>query len=223
MAMTHTMVDVPSQEHFWNEWHRWRGASGTDTPHADLRDSFLAEMKAQVGSDVVDLGCGQGHDALAFARSGLTVHALDFSPEAIAKVENLSGTEIVPIKAVLHDLRRALPFDSEAIDGVYSHLALHYFDDETTRSIFGEIRRVLRPGGLFVFSVKSTADPHFGTGDEIGPDIYCRNGHLRHFFSVNYTTELLRTWQVISLTEPHGRYASSKSSAFIHVVAHKPD
>jgi len=128
----------------------------------------------------------------------------------------------VPIKAVLHDLRNGLPFDTETFDGAYSHLALHYFDDDTTRFIFREIGRVLRPGGLFVFSVKSTADPYFKTGTEIGPNIYCRNGHLRHFFSTSYTNDLLRDWKVASLTEPRGRYASSRPSAFIHVVAYKP-
>jgi SAM-dependent methyltransferase len=219
--MPQTMVDVPSQKHFWDKWHRRRGASGLDAPHLELRNLFCAEMSAHPHGAVADLGCGQGLDALVFASTGMAVTALDFSPEAIGKVRDLAGKK-AGIVAVQHDLSRPLPFGEDSFDGVYSHLALHYFDDRTTREIFAEIGRVLRPGGPFVFSVKSTDDMYFGTGDRIGPNIYCRNGHLRHFFSIEYTRDLLDDWKIDQVTPQTGWYASSKPSAFIQVVAHKP-
>lgn len=150
------MADVPSQKDFWDEWHRHRGASGHDEPHMELRNMFRAEMRSRTRAAVADLGCGQGIDAEDFAGAGMTVTAVDFAPEAIAKVRKLSPG-VVPVR---HDLSRPLPFGGSVFDGVYSHLALHYFDDATTHAIFAEIRRVLRPAGPFVFSVKSTADPY---------------------------------------------------------------
>lgn len=220
--MPPTIVDLPAQKSFWDEWHCRRGASGLDAPHMELRHRFIAEMRKAQHGKVADLGCGQGLDAMAFAEAGMTVTALDFSDQAIRQVQALAKRRR-GIVARRHDLSRQLPFPDRSFDGVYSHLALHYFDDPTTRRIFGEVWRILRPGGPFVFSVKSTDDPYYATGEQYGENLYCRNGHLRHFFSVGYTEELLRDWKVEAITTAEGHYASRSSSAFIQVVAHKPD
>jgi SAM-dependent methyltransferase len=114
-----------------------------------------------------------------------------------------------------------LPFKDERFGGVYSHLALHYFRDEVTRRIFGEIERVLRPGGLLVFSVKSTEDPYYSDGEQLDEHIFSRKGHIRHFFDEGYVKDLLDGWIIESTSSYRGRYACSEQSAFIRAVARK--
>ncbi len=70
-------------------------------------------------------------------------------------------------------------------------MSIHYFDDETTSRIFGEIHWVLRPSGRFYFACKSVEDPLFGKGVQIAPDMYELDGQIRHFFSADYAFELL--------------------------------
>jgi len=182
----------------------------------------MSELPLDSPADVADLGCGQGHDAVAFAQEGMVVRALDFSQIAITAACAAAEEAGVAVRAQVHNLSAPLPFADASLDGVYSHLALHYFDDRTTRIVFAEIERVLRPGGVLVFSVKSDRDPYYGKGDRLAENLYCRNGHLRHFFSVAYTREVLADWGNSEIGECTGHYASRDESVFIHAVAHKP-
>jgi hypothetical protein len=46
-----------------------------------------------------------------------------------------------------------------------------------------EVRRVLRPGGLCVYTVRTTEDAHYGAGIDRGDDMYEVGGFIVHFFS----------------------------------------
>jgi len=215
--------DLPEQLTFWNAWHRTRGASGEDAVHRELRSMFLDRLPGR--SDVLDLGCGQGHDLRAMARAGHRVAGIDFSQLAVRRARKavfgyrFSRGRKNDLR--VHDMADRLPFADERFDGVYSHLALHYFHDDVTRRIFDEIARVLRPGGLLVFSVKSTDDPYYGDGEKLGERIFSRKGHVRHFFDEAYVKDLLDGWELESTTDFRGTYACSEPSAFIRAVARK--
>ena len=47
-----------------------------------------------------------------------------------------------------------------------------------------EVRRVLKPGGLNIYTVRNTADPHYRTGIDRGDDMWeIGGGFVVHFFS----------------------------------------
>ena len=215
--------DLPEQLTFWNSWHRDRGASGEDAVNRGLRGLFLEGLPDP--SDVLDLGCGRGHDLREMARAGHRVAGLDFSPLAVRQARKRVYGLRFPLRRKdirVRDIADRFPFEGARFDGVYSHLALHYFSDDVTRRIFGEIERVLRPGALLVFSVKSTDDPYYGDGEQLGEHIFSRKGHVRHFFDEGYIKEILESWAVESIESYGGYYACSESSAFIRAVARKP-
>lgn len=64
---------------------------------------FFAES-IPTASRVLDLGCGQGRDALFVARSGHTVVAVDLSPSGIAQLNAEATLAGLPIKGVVADL-----------------------------------------------------------------------------------------------------------------------
>jgi ubiquinone/menaquinone biosynthesis C-methylase UbiE len=45
------------------------------------------------------------------------------------------------------DMAQPLPYRDASFDAVMSNVAMHMFDDQTSRHILAEMRRVLRPGG----------------------------------------------------------------------------
>ena len=57
------------------------------------------------------------------------------------------------------DTEDGLPFEDQSFDIVYSHLALHYFDAETTKKVFNDVRRILKPDGIFATITNTLKDP----------------------------------------------------------------
>jgi SAM-dependent methyltransferase len=215
-------IRTRTQRKFWDQWHRSRKVDRIDESQCEFRQLLLDQIDLPGGATVLDLGCGQGVDAIEFSQRGLIVCGIDFSGEALRQARRLANARNVKVGLIRRSLTAPLRFPDAHFDGVYSHLGLHYFNHETTVRIFEEIWRVTRPGGLFVFSVKSTDDPYCGEGEKIEDHVYRRKGRVRHFFSPKYTQELLSRWTVDELTEREGYYASSARSRFIWAVARKP-
>jgi len=63
------------------------------------------ENYEQKGSKVLDVGCGQGRDALFIARLGHHVTAIDLSPSGIADLQKDAEAEGLPILARVVDIR----------------------------------------------------------------------------------------------------------------------
>jgi len=141
-------------------------------------------------SRILELGCGGGADAQAFARAGHTVTATDFVPAVIAANRKRLG--YLP-NLTFHSMRidEPYPFAAASFDAVYAHLMLHYFTDDMTTAILAEIRRVLTPGGLLMFACKSPADLAYGKGVHIERDMFDFHGRVRHFFREDYARRLL--------------------------------
>ncbi|WP_406301461.1 hypothetical protein OHA61_02445 [Streptomyces sp. NBC_00885] len=71
---------------------------------------------------------------------------------------------------------------------------------EEIRALVGEVRRVLRPGGVFVYTVRHTGDAHYGEGTSHGDDIYEHGGFAVHFFPRSLVDSLAADW---TLDEVH--------------------
>ena len=108
---------------------------------------------------LLDLGSGTGYCAqkLRSRYPRCMVVELDFAPNMLLRsrgqrswwrrgVAALTGDRVC---AVCADMER-LPFADRSFDMVWSNLALNWLD--TPLHVFAESRRVLRPGGVFMFS-----------------------------------------------------------------------
>lgn len=112
------------------------------------RPATLALLPAVNDRDVLDAGCGSGWYAEWLSRNGSRVTAVDRSARLVALTrDRLSGKARV-IQADITDLRQAL--EDKTFDIVLSSLVLHYVED--LLKPFSEWARLLRPGGLLVFS-----------------------------------------------------------------------
>lgn len=105
------------------------------------------------GLTLLDLGCGTGRHALWFAAAGARVTALDFSEGMLSEARRKPGAEGVEFR--VHDLHQPLPFADGAFDLAVSGLVLEHLRD--LRFVFGEARRVLKPGGRAVVSAMHPA------------------------------------------------------------------
>lgn len=116
----------------------------------DQGERLLVDLLPARTRRVVDLGCGDGRLAAALlaARPELeSVVAIDRSPPMLERArERFAGEARVEIR----DGDLAAPLDGLSdVDAVVSGLAIHHLEDDRKRSLFGEVRRTLRPGGVF--------------------------------------------------------------------------
>jgi arsenite methyltransferase len=98
--------------------------------------------------DVLDVGCGAGVDTLFSAMmtgSSGKVIGLDLTPAMLERAKkNLSKTDLKNVRFEEGSVEN-LPFADEDFDVVTSNGALNLVPDKA--SAFGEIYRVLKPGG----------------------------------------------------------------------------
>lgn len=121
----------------------------------------LAAMAGfQPGWEVLDAGSGLGGPSRYLAEShGCRVIGIDLVPSYVAIAELLAErtTLAAQVTYQVGDLTR-LPFDEGRFDAVWTqHVVMNIRDRDR---VYGEIRRVLKPGGVFAFYDVIAADGH---------------------------------------------------------------
>ncbi len=67
--------------------------------------------------------------------------------------------------------------------------------------LFKEVRRVLKPNGLSIYTVRNTEDAHYGKGIPRGDDMYENDGFIVHFFSKEKVESLSKGYKVVGIDE----------------------
>ncbi len=100
---------------------------------------------------LLDLGCGEGRNALFFARNGYDVEACDISSEAVRKVEREAaqlGVHLHVFQANINTYRLSKTYDILFASGV-----LHCVPPERRDDLFEHYKASTTPGGLNVLNV----------------------------------------------------------------------
>ena len=129
---------------------------GRDTSDSALRFAASGEFAAVqallngvAGKTVIDIGAGTGIASYAFRKAGAErVYALEPDPSdevgrgAMSRLPSLDGIIIVDGQG------EAVALPDESVDIAYCRQVLHHVSD--LEAFFREVRRILRPGGLFI-------------------------------------------------------------------------
>ncbi|MGA5358174.1 SAM-dependent methyltransferase [Streptomyces purpurascens] len=149
---------------FWDGVYAARPAAGGPRPNVRLTET----VTGLPSGDVLDLGCGDGGDALWLARRGWHVTAVDISAVAVERLAALArshglGDRVTTVRADLH--RSCPPGEFDLVCAHYLHTPF----DLDRATVLRSAAHALRPGGRLLVVDHGSAAPWSWNQD---PDIH---------------------------------------------------
>jgi SAM-dependent methyltransferase len=121
----------------------------------DAAEGALVERFLPPGSAALDLGCGNGRVALALAERGYGVEGLDISPSMVEEARAAAEAQGVDARFRIGDAV-SLPYGDHEFDAVvFACNGLGHLTRDGKIACLLEIKRVLRPGGVALLSLRT--------------------------------------------------------------------
>ena len=109
---------------------------------------FLGDLRSR---QVLDLGCGEGHNTRILARRGARVTGVDISDRMLELALAAERDEPLDVRYARTSYAELCMFDDASFDAAVSFMAL--MDGPRLDRALREAFRVLRPGGMLAFSI----------------------------------------------------------------------
>lgn len=162
-------------------WSNFYAHVGFDEP-STFQTALAA--RADLPATVIDVGCGEGRDSVAFAALGRTVIGLDRSEIAVAhatrRVQDLEipgsaefvVVDVADAEAVHATIAPGLDRTPDGPVLFYLRFVLHALEPAVQRGLLDVLASLARPGDLFAAEFRTEADRH-------RPKVY--SGHYRRY------------------------------------------
>lgn len=197
MALNEEGTDFGRKDH-WKEFYSSGVAPSKPSPFAKAVHDAIAPK-----SKLLEIGCGNGRDALFFSGEGHSVSALDASASAIDScIDGDPDGKIKFVHGMLQDVVNVLPRN---FDVVYSRFVIHAMPLSEEERLLRDISTVLEPGGRVFIECRSINDQMARQGEIISPTERIL-GHYRRFIIKEDLETRLRSngFMIVSSVESKG-------------------
>lgn len=195
----------------------------------DERPSLFAlnvvESIGVEGKSIIELGCGNGRDAICFANANATkVVAVDQCENIIELLQH-RYQQVGNLDFQCRDftcMEDSLPFDI-----VYSRFTLHSISKAQQHEVILWACRNLKNGGRLCIEVRGQKNEIFKVGEPVEgePDAFILNDHYRRFLNFEAFCEELRSCHFqIDYAEEQKGFApyNGQDETYIRVIASRP-
>ncbi|WP_243408456.1 class I SAM-dependent methyltransferase [Methanobrevibacter woesei] len=109
---------------------------------------------------ILDVGCGGGININRMAKDAKKVYGIDYSIESVKLSREVNEKLIDNGQVEIHEGNvKDLPFEDNTFDIVTAFETVYFWPD--IEKCFGEVKRVLKPGGTFLIGMESNGSDNF--------------------------------------------------------------
>lgn len=141
------------------------------------RAIVMRYLQSMDGGAILDVGCGPGIFAGPCVEQGFRYHGIDISNRMIDEGRRRFGN-LERIEFTVGDAQQ-LPLPSDSIDGLLCLGMLEYVSQEQEVLYLKEMARVVKPGGIAVFSFLNARSPHWLLNDYAFPIVRSGLWHIK--------------------------------------------
>lgn len=176
-----------------------------------LRERYSAEDLKKL--HFLEMGCGAGSNLIWLAQKGIKVSGVDISPTALRLArQNLEREGYSDrIGELIECSVTEVPFEDESFDGIIEACVFQHLSKPDRQATFREVRRLLKPGGVFVGYVLDAGHTVFQEkqSEQLADDpgtlhladgtskFHLTNIGVSHFYRKQEFTDLLQDFSVI--------------------------
>lgn len=163
-------------------WDARMGDEGNDFFNILCWPAMASFLDAQPGQSILDIACGNGLTSRRLARLGANVTAFDFSAELI----RLAASRLNPDSRIAYhvidatDQAALFALGEQGFDSALCNMAL--FDMAEIEPLFRTLPKLLKPTGVFVFSLTHPAFNNASTIHVLEEEDY--EGEIKTSYSV---------------------------------------
>lgn len=168
---------------YWNRYY----ANGLCPEEPSSFARYVSTL-VEPGRTLVDLGCGNGRDALYFASLGLQVVGIDLSQTAIAALQERGAANA---RFLCGDFVGGELHGRERYDYAYSRFTIHAINKNQEGALIQSMHQALKPGGKFFIEVRGVHDPLYGKGEPLERNAFFYDNHYRRFIVLDELLDAL--------------------------------
>ncbi len=201
------MLDNKKTEKQWNKVYESFKEKRLSVWSEDASLFFKNKIKYLIEKNVkyvLDVGCGDGRNSLAFAQAGFYVVGIDISSSAIKKCKKLCNK--FPNATFKKGSLERINIYNKKFDAIIcDHTLVHIRD---VKIVIENFYNVLENKGYALLEFTSLKDPLYGKGKKIGSNEFIQEGIYVRFFTIQLIKKLLKKFKIISIdaeyfSQPH--------------------
>jgi 2-polyprenyl-3-methyl-5-hydroxy-6-metoxy-1,4-benzoquinol methylase len=143
-----------NDRYWWRDQDRY-AVDPDDFPQSLLTQQTLRVLQGRPGGQALDIGAGEGSDAIRLARLGYQVDAVEMSAVGAGKIKDFASRENVEVNVITADIQDFVP--DRLYDVIVCNGVLHYVEDKD--SVIALMQKATKRDGINVVSLWSTYTP----------------------------------------------------------------
>ncbi|MBQ9026736.1 MAG: class I SAM-dependent methyltransferase [Methanobrevibacter sp.] len=127
--------------------------------HTPISLWVLKHLDIKETDVILDIGCGGGININRMAEKAKKVYGVDYSEKSVKISKEVNDELIKQGKVEIKQGNvQSLDFEDESFDIVTAFETVYFWPD--IEKCFGEVKRVLKPGGIFLIGMESNGSEH---------------------------------------------------------------